>query len=76
MKVVSGEVFTGSRNGMHQVTVELNGGTATLEALTGEGTAVSVTDGVLAEGITTFYAVSDQQFIITLAGGAEAWVTG
>ena len=76
MKVVSGEAFKASRNGIRQVTVVLNGGTATLAALTGDGTSVPVPDGVLAEGITTFYAVSDQQFTITLAGGAEAWVTG
>ena len=75
-KVTSNEAFKASRDGLRQMTVVANGGTATLQAIAGSSW-VDVEDGVVsADGIITFHAVSDQQFRVTLASGAEAWLTG
>ena len=75
-KVTSNEPFSASRDGWRQLTVVANGGSATLTAEAGSSW-VPVTDGVVStDGMITFYAVSDQVFRVTLAGGAEAWLAG
>ena len=79
MSLKSSEPFVGSRNGIRQITVVANGGTATLQALAGgkTGTPVPVTNGIAsADGIITFYAMSDQWYHVILAGSAEAWLVG
>ncbi len=78
-KIVHNEPFQASRNGMRQITVDAGTGSATLYALAGSktGTPILVDNGALsADGIITFYAVSDQWFRVTIAGNAEAWITG
>lgn len=76
VKITSNEEFQASNDGLRQLVVVANGGSATLQAKGGSNW-VTVTDGVIsADGITTFYAVSAQVFRVTLAGGAEAWLSG
>ena len=76
MKLTSNEPFQASRNGIRQLSVIANGGSATLQAEAGSNW-ITVTDGVIsADSLTTFHAVSGQRYRVTLAGSAVAWITG
>ena len=76
VKLVSGESFSASYDGMRQLTVIVGSGGATLRALAGS-TEVDVTDGnITADGIITFHAVKGQSFVVNLTGTAQAWLAG
>jgi len=76
VKVTSNESFSSSRDTLRQLVVDAGTGSATLQAKAG-ATWITVADGVITvDGITTFYAVSGQEFRVTIAGDAQAWLSG